>query len=123
MIEKVNVEAGFASFDDLWEPRIAATVDDYDVKLAKLEGEFHWHAHDDADELFYVVAGQLRIELREQDDLILEPGDLAVVPATTEHRPIASQGCQVVLFERKGTVNTGDQAEIEGTTGVPLKLG
>lgn len=123
MIEKVNVEAGFASFDDLWEPRIAATVDDHDVKLAKLEGEFHWHSHDDADELFYLVAGRLRIELRGQDALVLEPGDLAVVPAATEHRPVASGGCQVVLVERRGTVNTGDQAGIEGTTGIPLELG
>ena len=120
MIEKVNLEAGFASFDDLWEPRIATTVDDYDVKLAKLEGEFHWHAHDGVDELFYVVAGRLRIELREQDDLVLEPGELAVVPAATQHRPVASQGCQVVFFERRGTVNTGDGAGIAGTTGIRL---
>lgn len=120
MIRKVNLDEALATFDDRWEPRIAATVDDHDVKLAKLDGEFHWHAHDDADELFYIVAGRLRIELRDDQDLQLEVGDLVVIPAGVEHRPVASSDCQVLLIERRGTVNTGDAEGVEGTAGIPL---
>jgi mannose-6-phosphate isomerase-like protein (cupin superfamily) len=100
VIKKVNLSAAFTSFDQTWEPRIAATVDDHDVKLVKLDGEFHWHAHDDADELFFVVTGHLRIELHDTEDLQLEVGDLVVIPAGVEHRPVASSDCQVVLIER-----------------------
>lgn len=120
MIGKVNLSQAFDTFDALWEPRVAATVDDYDVKLAKLDGEFHWHAHDDADELFWVVAGKLRIELRDAEDVVLEEGELAVVPAGTEHKPVASRDCRVVFIERRGTVNTGDADGVDGTTGIPL---
>lgn len=119
MIRKINLQQAFDTFDTLWEPRVAAAVDDHDVKLAKLEGEFHWHAHHDADELFYVIAGELRIELPD-GHVVLEAGELAVVPAGVEHRPIASTGCQVMLLERRGTVNTGDAKGVAGTTGLPL---
>lgn len=85
------------------------------MRLAKLYGSSAAHPNAGADELFYVVAGRLRTELREQEDLVLEEGDLAVVPAGVEHRPIASPGCRALFIERRGTTNTGDGAA-EGTT-------
>lgn len=108
MREKVNLEAAFASFSDTWSPRIAATVDEYEVKLAKLDGEFVWHRHEDADELFLVTAGRLLLRFRDGDDVELGPGDLLVVPRGVEHLPVAPEESHVVLFERRGVRNTGD---------------
>jgi mannose-6-phosphate isomerase-like protein (cupin superfamily) len=78
------------------------------VKLAKLDGEFVWHHHDDADELFFVVSGSLRIELRDRADVELGPGELVVVPAGVDHRPVADAETEVLLFEPAETRNTGN---------------
>jgi mannose-6-phosphate isomerase-like protein (cupin superfamily) len=106
-MDKVNLAAAFASFSDTWSPRIAARVDDHAVKLVKLEGEFVWHHHDDADELFLVVAGTLRMRFRDRDDVVLGSGELLVVPRGVEHLPVADEPCQVALVEREAVVNTG----------------
>jgi mannose-6-phosphate isomerase-like protein (cupin superfamily) len=74
----------------------------------RLDGEFVWHSHDDADELFLVTDGRLRIEFRERDDVTLEEGELLVVPRVTEHRPVAEPEAHMLLFEPSGTRNTGD---------------
>lgn len=105
---KVNLVEAFASFDELWQPHAAADVDGYQLKVAKIDGEFVWHAHDDADELFLVHAGHLTLRLRGGDDVELDPGELYVVPRGVEHQPVGRDGCQIVMFERAEVVNTGN---------------
>jgi mannose-6-phosphate isomerase-like protein (cupin superfamily) len=109
---KVNLDAAFDSFDEQWSPRLAAELNGQAVKLAKLEGEFVWHRHDDADELFLVRSGRLRVEFcddENREDATLEAGELLVVPASVEHRPVAEAGeVEVLLFEPTETTNTGN---------------
>jgi mannose-6-phosphate isomerase-like protein (cupin superfamily) len=107
MLEKVEVAEKFALFDEPWSPKIVADLNDAYVKVVKLEGEFVWHHHDDEDELFWVVSGRLRMELRD-GEVVLEPGELLVVPKGVEHRPVAEGETHVVLIEPKTTLNTGN---------------
>jgi mannose-6-phosphate isomerase-like protein (cupin superfamily) len=107
MLEKVEVAEKFALFDEPWSPKIVAELNDAYVKVVKLEGEFVWHHHDDEDELFWVVSGRLRMELRD-GEVVLEPGELLVVPKGVEHRPVAEGETHVVLIEPKTTLNTGN---------------
>jgi mannose-6-phosphate isomerase-like protein (cupin superfamily) len=116
---KVNLQAQFARFDDYWSPKIVASVNDYDIKLVKVQGEFVWHQHDATDEVFLVQAGQLRIQLHDRDDVVLNAGELLVVPRGVRHRPVASEEAHLVLLEPHATVNTGD-AELAGTVGERL---
>jgi len=103
----VNLAGKFSLFDEQWQPRIVAELNDSYVKLAKLQGEFIWHHHDGEDELFYVIKGRLLIKLREQD-LWLEEGEFVVIPRGVEHKPVALEEVHVMLLEPKGTVNTGN---------------
>jgi mannose-6-phosphate isomerase-like protein (cupin superfamily) len=107
VIDKVSLAAKLASFDEPWQPRIVAELNDSYVKVVKLDGEFVWHHHDDEDELFLVVAGRMRMRFRD-GDVIVEPGELIVVPRGVEHCPAAEGDCQVVLIEPKTTLNTGN---------------
>ena len=107
MIEKVNLAEKFTLFDESWSPKIVGELNDTYVKVVKLEDEFVWHHHDDEDELFWVVSGRLRRKLRD-GDVILEPGELLVVPKGVEHRPVAEGETHVVLIEPKTTLNTGN---------------
>ncbi len=107
MPDKVNLAAALASFDEPWSPRIAAEVDGFEVKLVKLEGDFVWHHHEDADELFWVLEGRLLMRFRDREDVWLEPGELLVVPRGVEHQPSAPEPCSVALLERAGVVYTG----------------
>ena len=115
--------AKLGAVDQPWSPHIVAQLNDLHVKVAKLDGEFVWHHHPDTDELFLVVAGRLRIELPDRA-VSLGPGELFVVPRGVEHRPVASDGCQIVLIEPAGTSNTGsadtDHRGVAGTTGAWL---
>ncbi len=104
--EKVSLAAAFATFDERWAPRVAARVDEFAVKVVKLEGEFVWHHHEHDDELFLVVSGRLLLRFRD-GQVELAPGELIVVPAGVEHLPIAPEPADVVLLEREGVVNTG----------------
>jgi mannose-6-phosphate isomerase-like protein (cupin superfamily) len=106
-MEKVNLAQKFSTFDDLWAPKIVAELNRQHVKLAKLQGEFIWHHHDVEDELFLVVKGRLLIQFRDRD-VLLEEGDLIVVPAGVEHRPVAEEEAHVLLFEPQTTLNTGN---------------
>ena len=115
-MEKVNLDTAFDSIDERWSPRIAAELNGQAVKLAKVEGEFVRHSHTDADELFLVRSGELTIELRGEPDVDLGPGELVVVPAGVEHRPVADDEAEILLFEPTETRNTGD-VEDERTTG------
>ena len=107
MIEKVNLAAKFASFDEPWQPKVVAELNDAHVRIAEIEGEFVWHHHDDEDELFLVVAGRMRMQFRD-GDVVVEPGELIVVPRGVEHCPIGEDGCQIVMVEPKTTLNTGN---------------
>lgn len=102
-----NLDAVFALVAEPWQPHRLTSVNDYDVKVARLRGEFVWHAHPDTDELFLVLEGRLTIQLRE-GDVELGPHDVFVVPRGVEHCPKADEDALVVLFEPTGMVNTGD---------------
>jgi mannose-6-phosphate isomerase-like protein (cupin superfamily) len=116
-METVNLADAFDSFDDQWAPRLAATLNGQELKVAKLDGAFVWHSHPDADELFWVVEGEVTLELRTEDDCHLSAGELVVVPAGVEHRPVAREA-KVALFEPAGTTNTGDADPGERTSEV-----
>ena len=103
----INLADKLARFDATWTPHIVAALNGQLVKLAKLEGAFVWHDHANEDELFLVVEGRLRIELRD-GDVTLGPGELYVVPAGVEHRPVAEPTASVLLFEPASTAHTGD---------------
>ncbi|MFD8979663.1 cupin domain-containing protein [Streptomyces sp. NPDC059564] len=105
---KVNIAEKLAAFTEQWAQRRIARVNDYEVKVAKLQGEFIWHAHEDTDEMFLVVSGSLTIHLRD-GDVTLGPGELYVVPRGVEHCPAAAEEASILLFEPAGTPNTGDQ--------------
>ena len=119
MADKVNLAAQFRRFEDHWSPKIVARVNDYDVKVVKVQGEFVWHQHDETDELFLVTAGRLRIQLQDRDDVVLGAGELFVVPRGVRHRPVADEETHLLLLEPRGTVNTGD-AERAGMAGERL---
>jgi mannose-6-phosphate isomerase-like protein (cupin superfamily) len=116
----VDLAAAFTAFDEHWSPRIVAEVNDYDVKIAKVEGAYAEHAHADTDEFFLVISGRLRLEFRERDAVELRPGQLHVVPKGVHHRPLADPGTQILMFEPRGTLNSGD-ADVAGTAGVVLE--
>jgi len=112
--DKVNLAKKFAAFSEHWSPKIVGAVDDYEIKLAKVEGDFVWHKHDNEDELFLVVDGQLTISMRDRV-VKLDPGEFFVVPKGVEHKPSASAECKILLLERRGVVNTGDASPGELT--------
>ncbi|XUU60823.1 cupin domain-containing protein [Erythrobacter sp. HA6-11] len=116
MLTTTNIEMAFTKIDKPWTPIIAGQINNFHLKLAKFEGDFVWHSHECEDELFLVTKGRLRLEVRDQPDLILNPGDFAIIPAGTEHRPCAETPCDVVLLEPDTTVNTGEtQSELTVT--------
>lgn len=121
-MEPTNLEDAFAQFDETWSPRIVAELNGQEVKVARLDGEFVWHSHAEADELFYVLDGDLTIEFREDDDAQLGAGDLLVVPAGVEHRPVAEDEVKALLFEPAATRNTGDAADSDLTVEEPERL-
>jgi mannose-6-phosphate isomerase-like protein (cupin superfamily) len=106
-VDTVNIASMLARFSEHWAPKKIAEINDYDVKIVKVQGEFTWHAHPETDELFLVIAGELTIGLRDRD-VVLGPGELFVVPRGAEHCPRAESETAVLLLEPRGTVNTGD---------------
>ena len=108
MIGTVNLEAAFAQLTDHWSPRVVGRVNDQYVKVAKVLGELAWHQHDDEDELFQVVRGTLRIEVKDQPDVLLQAGEFCVIPRGTLHNPVAEQECWIMLVETVTTRHTGD---------------
>lgn len=106
-MQKVNVAEKFGSIPEAWKPRIAGELNGQMVKLGKFKGEFVWHHHENEDELFFVVKGRFRMELRDRN-IWLEEGEFLVVPRGVEHRPVAEQEAWVLLFEPASTLNTGN---------------
>jgi len=125
----VNLTAALATFDEIYSPRIVARMNDYDVRIAHTQGEHLWHVHDDTDEFFLVLDGQFNIALRDPDGrettVVLNQGDVFVVPKGTEHKP-SSPGGSILMFEPSGTSTTGDRHEgeipqnVDSTTGHAL---
>jgi mannose-6-phosphate isomerase-like protein (cupin superfamily) len=106
-MDKVNLAEKLDLFDEHWQPKIVARINDHEVRIAKVQGEFVWHKHDDTDDFFLVLEGRLTIQLRDRN-IDLEEGELFVVPRGVEHCPRADEEAAVLLIEPAGTVNTGD---------------
>ncbi len=104
----INLAEKFNRFSEFWSPKIVGDLNDSFVKLAKLKGEFVWHHHESEDELFLVIQGQLHIQLKE-GELVINPGELAIIPKGVEHRPVAEEEVHVLLLEPKTTLNTGTE--------------
>lgn len=121
MLTPVGIESQFEQLTEYWSPRVIGRVNDQYVKVAKLKGEFVWHAHDDEDELFLVVRGRLRIQL-EDGEVELGPGQLVVVPRGVRHNPVADEECWVMLVETVTTKHTGDVVT-ERTRSIAEQLG
>ena len=105
----INLAEKLATFAEHWSPRIVSDFNGHDIMVAKLKGEFNWHSHADTDDFFLVLKGQLTIRLRDRD-VILNAGELFVVPKGVEHCPVADEEVEVMLIESHGTPNTGDAA-------------
>jgi mannose-6-phosphate isomerase-like protein (cupin superfamily) len=103
----INVAEKFAKFSEMWSPKILGEVNDSYVKAVKFEGEFVWHHHENEDEMFLVVKGLLRMKFRDRQELV-GPGEFIIVPRGVEHLPVADGETQVLLFEPKSTLNTGN---------------
>ncbi|TBN57211.1 cupin domain-containing protein [Glaciihabitans arcticus] len=118
----INFAAELEHVTEHWTPRVIAQVNDQYVKVAKLLGEFVWHDHPDEDEMFLVVYGSLLIQLEGADDVILNPGEMFVVPKGVRHNPIAAEECGIVLVETVTTKHTGDVVTV-GTIPIERQLG
>ena len=105
--QPINLQEKLSKFSEQWKPKNIAQMNDYHFKLAKVQGAFVWHDHPETDEVFLVLKGQLQIQLRE-GSVILNEGEMFVVPKGVEHKPIATEECHILLIEPVGTVNTGD---------------
>ena len=114
-MEKVNLREKFALIHEHWSPRIAGQLNGQEVKLVKFQGEFVWHRHLEADELFLVVHGEFDMRFRDSTIRLAE-GEFLIVPRGVEHRPVAAQEVHVLLFEPAGTLNTGDAADARAVT-------
>ena len=112
-MDKINFTEKLAKFSDHWSPKVIAEMNDYQFKLAKLQGEFVWHNHPDTDEVFIVIEGSMCIEL-EDGKVELNAGEMYVVPKGVMHKPHAENECKIMLVEPRGVINTGD-AESELT--------
>ena len=110
----INLKDKLSKFTDHWSPKLIGDLNGQKVLLAKLKGEFVWHKHDDEDELFQVLSGELIIEL-ENKTLHLTPGEIAIIPKGTMHKPVAKAEVEVLLFEPIDTINTGDAANSDLT--------
>ena len=107
MARVVDLKDRLSLFSDHWSPKVVATLNDYEVKVVKVKGEFVWHSHADTDELFLVVEGTLTIRLPD-GEVTLGPGQLFVVPRGVEHCPVAAEEASLLLIEPAGVVNTGE---------------
>ncbi|MFE5027552.1 cupin domain-containing protein [Streptomyces sp. NPDC056656] len=124
----IALDEALASFDVLWSPRIVTRVNDYDVRVAKVEGDHVWHVHEDTDEFFLVVDGELIIALREPEgerDVVLPRGSVFTVPRGRWHKPRSPKGASILLLEPTGTLTVGDHhdevpAHVDATTGHAL---
>jgi mannose-6-phosphate isomerase-like protein (cupin superfamily) len=102
----INLEDKLSKFSEHWSPKVIAKMNDYHFKVVKVQGEFVWHDHPETDEVFIVLEGQLEIQFRD-GQVLLNEGEMFVVPKGSEHKPVAESECHILLIEPAGTVNTG----------------
>ena len=114
--DPTNLAEAFTTFDATWEPRIVATVNDYDVRIARCEGDHTWHSHAATDEFFLCLDGQFTINLRDREPVVLRPGEVFTVPRGVEHFPQAAPGTRILMFEPRGTPSTGDEGAVDHLT-------
>ena len=107
--QSINFSEKLKIFSDLWQPRVIAEMNDYQFKLVKIKGEFVWHKHDDTDEVFIVLEGEMEIEFRD-GSVEMKAGEMFVIPKKVEHKPVAEDECKILLVEARGVVNTGDSS-------------
>jgi len=119
-MDKVNLAEAFGRFTEHWTPKILAELNGQQVKAVKFRGPFVWHRHEVEDEMFLVVRGRMSMEYRDRT-VTLEEGEFVVVPAGVEHRPVAEEEAEVLLFEPATTLNTGDVRD-ERTVDEPERL-
>jgi mannose-6-phosphate isomerase-like protein (cupin superfamily) len=105
---KINISEKLATFSEYWSPRTVAQLNDYDVMVVKVKDEFVWHKHDETDDFFLVLKGNLNIQLRDRA-ISLGPGEMYIVPKGVEHRPVAREEVHILLIEPRGTPNTSDR--------------
>jgi len=103
----INLQEKLSKFSDHWSPKIISQMNDYHFKLVKFKGDFVWHSHDDTDEVFIALDGEMSIEFRD-GKVDLKAGEMFVVPKGVEHKPLAEKECKIMLVEPAGTVNTGN---------------
>ena len=106
-MDKINLKEKLSKFSDYWSPKVIAEMNDYQFKLVKIQGDFVWHNHDDTDETFIVIEGEMKIEF-ENETVELSEGDMFVVPKGVEHKPWAENECKIMIIEPRGVVNTGN---------------
>lgn len=106
-MDAVDLVEKLPLFSEYWSPKVVARLNDYEVKVVKLNSEFVWHKHDETDELFLVIGGELTIQLRD-GDVTVRPGQIFIVPRGVEHCPVANEEVHALLIEPTGVVNTGD---------------
>jgi mannose-6-phosphate isomerase-like protein (cupin superfamily) len=116
MNQKINLAEKLSGFSEHWSPRTVARLNDYDVMVVKVQGEFVWHKHDETDDFFLILKGELDIQMCDRT-VTLGPGEMFIVPKGVEHRPVAREEVHMLLIEPAGTPNTGDAA-----TAAPRKL-
>ena len=109
-MKKISFKNKFNKFSDLWSPKVIAEMNNYQFKLVKIKDDFIWHMHDDTDEVFIVIEGEIFIEF-EDETINLTSGEMIVVPKGTKHRPYANEEAKIMLVEPIGVVNTGDQKD------------
>jgi mannose-6-phosphate isomerase-like protein (cupin superfamily) len=103
----IDIRSKYKLFSEQWQPKVIAKMNDYQFKIAKIEGEFKWHSHKNTDETFIVIKGEIDIQFRDGFVKVKE-GEMFVVPAGVEHKPVSKKESQIMLIEPHGVVNTGD---------------
>ena len=116
-MDKINIAQKFTLFSDYWSPKIVEDLNESYIKFAKLKGEFSWHFHENEDELFLIVKGNLTIKFRDKD-IHLKEGELIVIPKGIEHKPVCKEEVQAILIEPKTTLNTGNLTDDEKTKAI-----
>jgi len=107
--KSIDIQKKLSTISEYWSPKVVAEMNDYQFKLAKVNGQFIWHQHNDTDEVFFIIEGELDIKFR--DGIVnLKAGEMFVIPRGKEHKPIAKKECKIMLIEPKGVLNTGDSA-------------
>lgn len=118
-MRKINIPQAFDRIGETWSPHIAALANGQEVRLAKIHGSFDWHRHEGVDEVFFVVKGAFTMRFRDQD-VSMDAGDLIVVPAGVEHLPHAEDECWIMMFEKAGTLNTGEEVTDRTRHNLPI---